>query len=158
MRTIIKRCLLFLLVMLLPLLLDSPAVQAANNSVKVFLTGTGVGTFPQAPGGLSAFGFWVSCGSDSTNPSVGQCSGAMYVYALQLARPVAGSITELPSGACLISLHSPDGAIVASLTNTPPVTIGPTNTVTVAFSSPSGGGSTTNAVVNIVTAFVTSGR
>jgi hypothetical protein len=71
----------------------------------------------------------------------------MHVSSLQ--RQVIGSFVQLSSGAYLISVHSLDGAIVASLTNTPPVTGGPTNTVYVAFSSPPGGGSTTTAVVYV---------
>jgi len=149
MRTVVKLSVLLLLVMVLPITLCSPTVQAAMNSEQVVFSGTGSGVFPSAPGHSSPFGFWVWCESDSTNPYVGACAGAMYVYALGLTRHVSGTITELSSGAYLMTVHSSDGAIVASLTNTPPVTKGPTNIVTAAFSSPAGAGKSTNAVVNV---------
>src|SRR5436309_4803347 len=150
MRTVIKRSSL-LLVMLISLMY-SPTAHATYDSVKVVFSGTGVGNFPTARGGSSAFSFWVGCAASSGPPGalspyfMSPCAGTMAVYGLQLTRQVIGSFIQGTDGAYLISVHSLDGAIVASLTNTPTVTGGPTNTVTVAFSSPSGGGSTTNAV------------
>ena len=156
MRTVIKRSSL-LLVMLVSLILHSPAAHASYSSVKVILSGAGVGNFPTARGGSSAFSFWVGCAASSGPPGslspyfMSPCAGTMAVNGLQLTRQVIGSFIQGTDGAYLISVHSLDGAIVASLTNTPTVTGGPTNTVTVAFSSPSGGGSTTNSVVYIPT-------
>jgi hypothetical protein len=70
----------------------------------------------------------------------------MQIHGLQ--RQVIGSFVQLSGVSYLISVHSLDGAIVASLTNTPPVTGGPTNTVYVAL-GPFGGVSVTNAVVYV---------
>jgi hypothetical protein len=122
------------------------AAQAANNSEQVIFSGTGFGTFANQP---SPFGFWIWCEADSVNPYQGNCAGSIYIYGLGLVKGVSGddAITEPSEHMYVITVGSRDGAIACTLTNTPPITRGPTNTVSVTCTSPSGGGTVTNAVV-----------
>jgi hypothetical protein len=128
---------------------------AANNSEQVVFSGTGVGTFTPSGGHPTAspFGFWIWCESSSGNPYLGQCSGAMYFYALGIVKGVEdGSITELSDGIYQISVidRATGGSVVnCMLTNEPPLKSGPRNTVDVSCTAPFGSGQATSSVVNV---------
>ncbi len=129
-------------------------VHAANNSEQVVFSGAGFGTFTPAGGSptVSPFGFWIWCESDSGNPYVGQCNGAMYFYALGITKGVEdGSITELSDGIYAIHILSrkDNGLTVDCTLTNESSNKGPTNTVDVACTAPAGTGQTTNAVVNV---------
>src|SRR2546425_4489064 len=119
--------------------------HAANNSEQVVFSGTGFGNFAGTP---SPFGFWIWCEATSHNPYAGNCAGSMYFYALGLVKHVGGdnAITEPQDGQYVITISSRDGSVGCTLINTPPITQGPTNTVSVSCSAPGGGGASTNAV------------
>jgi hypothetical protein len=115
---------------------QSPAEQ-------IVFSGTGNST-------LGPFGFWVwSEDEDASNPYHGEANGAIYLYALHLTKHVEGEVEEVGEGSYRMTLSSSDGSIVATLTNVPPVVKGPHNTVLATFSTPSGTGSSTSAVVNV---------
>ena len=121
--------------------------QSSKHSEQVVFSGTG---FNENLG--SPYGFWIWCEADSTNPYQGICNGAMYVYARGLTKHVSGTITESPAGSSTyhMMVGSSDGSIIATLSNTPPVQQGPHNTVTVDFTEPAGGTSSSdNNVVNV---------
>jgi hypothetical protein len=143
------RLLLICAVLASGLLVGSGATMAANNSEQVVFSGVAGQDSTFAYG--SPIGFWVWCESDSLNPYEGNCVGALYVYALGLTKHVSGddAITENGGGSYTMHVQSSDGSFNCWLTNTAPVTHGPTNTVTVSCSAPSGSASTTTAVVNV---------
>lgn len=129
-------------------------VHAANNSEQVVFSGTGFGTFTVGDQTkVSPFGFWIWCESDSGNPYVGQCNGAMYFYAFGIVKGVEdGSIVETSDGIYQINILSrkDNGATVnCTLANESAATKGPTNTIDVSCTAPAGSGQSTNAVVNV---------
>lgn len=128
------------------LVASSSIAQAANNSEQVIFSGTGFGTFANT---ATPVGFWIWCEAESHNPYAGECNGSMYFYALRIVKHVVdGSISEPSEGMYQISVVSSDGSISCTLTNVPPITKGPTNTVNVSCATPSGSGQSTSAVVN----------
>lgn len=128
--------------------------RAANNSEQIIFSdsGTGSGTFVNPSTGnreSTPFGFWVWCEGDSTNPYQGNCQGAMYFYAFAITKHVSGTVAETATpNSYMMSVASSDGAVHCALTNTPPITKGLTNTVSVVCSAPSGSGSDKRAVVH----------
>jgi hypothetical protein len=125
----------------------------AQSSQQVVFSGTGLGTFAlgtNAPK-VSPLGFWIWCEGASTNPYAGACNGAMYFYAFGITRPVDGSVAG-SNGTFTMTVHSPGPTFRCTLTNVPPVTSGPTNTVNVSCTAPgalTGSGSSKNAVVKV---------
>jgi len=145
-RTVLMR--LILVVAALPVLvIPSARVQAANNSVQVIFSRTAT---PEAVGTFGPFGYWIWCQAPLTNPGAyaGQCSGSIYFYAIKLAAEhVDGTIAKLAEGQYQMKVHSADWFCL--LTNTPPVTSGPTNTVVVNCSNPMGVGIGTGSIVHV---------
>ncbi len=122
----------------------SRARAAASEQIVFSNNATGFGTFG---GTATPFGFWVWCEGDSANPYQGECNGSLYFYALGLIKHVTGTVTEPAEGQ--YQMHVTAGsAIDCTLTNVPPVTKGPTNTVNVSCKNPAGKGTST-AVVNV---------
>ena len=132
---------------------------AANNSEQVVFSGAGSGTFSLNGGDptLTPFGFWIWCESDSGNPYVGECHGAMYFYALGITRAVEdageGAIVENGEGLYSISVvdKKGQGLISCTLTNSSD-DHGPSNMITVGCTAPGaiiGSGSSPNSVVNV---------
>jgi hypothetical protein len=128
----------------------------AADLPQVTFSATGA-SFGLSGGGTTPFGFWVWCDAGPAS-SYGDCSGSMYFYALSPQTvPVTGSITLPTVDTYTMSVASPpsrafpDG-VSCTLTNTPPVTPGPTNNVTAVCTSPSGKGTAANAVVAVSTA------
>ena len=120
-----------------------PAPKKTSSAEQIVFSGTGSST-------LGPFGFWVwSESAEATNPYHGEVAGAVYLYALGLTKAVDGTISEGPDGVYHISFFSSDGSIVGTLVNATPVVHGPRNTVWATFSTPSGSGVSTTAVVNI---------
>ncbi len=139
---------LFLVVAALPaLVIPTARTQAANNSEQVIFSRTAT---PEAVGTFGPFGYWIWCEATLTNPGAyaGQCSGSIYFYAIKFApEHVDGRIIELAEGKYQMTVHSADWS--CTLTNMPPVTSGPTNTVVVNCSKPWGTGTGTGSVVNV---------
>jgi hypothetical protein len=116
-----------------------------HHSEQIVFSGTGVGDF-------GPFGFWIWCqDADSNTPYAGECNGAMYFYALHLTKGVEGEVSELSEGIYQMTVASRKGSSVScTLTNaSEEISSGPTNTVNVACTTPSGSGTSTNAVVNV---------
>jgi hypothetical protein len=99
----------------------------------------------------SPAGFWIWCESDSGNPYVSNCAGAMYFYALGITEGVFGddAVTEHPDGTYTLAVHSADGTVDCTLTNFLPLRHGPANRVDVSCTTPSGSATSHNAVVNV---------
>ncbi len=73
----------------------------------------------------------------------------MYFYALGITKHVAGMVTEIATDTYQMSVVSTkDASVDCTLTNVPPITSGPTNTVNVTCTAPSGSGTATS-VVNV---------
>ena len=123
------------------------SVQATANSEQMVFSGVAAAgsTFEQR----TPAGFWIWCESDSTNPYVGECQGAMYFYALGLTKHVEGEITEIGSDRYSMDVSSADGSIVCTLANPAAPKHGPHNEVDVSCSTPAGEATSFNAVVNV---------
>jgi hypothetical protein len=125
---------------------------ADQHSEQIIFSGTGFGTFNDTP---SPFGFWIWCqDADSSTPYAAECNGAMYFYALGITKGVEGEVTELSEGIYQMTVASRKGSSVScQLTNElngeGELNQGPTNTVDVTCTTPSGSGQSTNAVVNV---------
>ena len=121
--------------------------QSPQNSEQVVFSGVAfaASTFPNN----TPAGFWIWCESDSSNPYLGECQGAMYFYALGLTEHVAGEITEVGGGLYSMDVSSRDGSIACTLKNAAPPVRGPRNTVDVSCATPSGSAISPNAVVNV---------
>jgi hypothetical protein len=130
---------------------SQPALAQASR--QVIFSGGGLGTFALGAGApkTSPFGFWIWCEGASTNPYAGACNGAMYFYAFGITRPVDGSVAG--SGSTFtMTVHSPGPTFHCTLTNVPPVTTGPTNTVHASCTAPGtliGTGTSKSAVVRV---------
>ena len=125
----------------LPLALITQApVASAERSEQVVFSGIG-------SGGFGPFGFWVWCQVETSNPYETDCNGSMYFYQLGLVKHVTGDVSEPADDQYQMDLASADGSVACTLTNEPPIVSGPHNTVDASCSSPSGKGSSTNAVV-----------
>jgi hypothetical protein len=132
---------------------------AANNSEQVVFSGAGSGTFSLNGGDptVTPFGFWIWCESDSGNPYVGECHGAMYFYTLGVVRSVedAGPGAIIENGEGLYSISVVDkkgqGLIFCTLTNSSD-NPGPSNMITVGCTAPGaiiGTGLAPDSVVNV---------
>ena len=129
---------------------ESRVVKADNHSEQVVFSGIG---FAAAGDWASPVGFWIWCEADSTNPYVGRCSGAMYVYFQGITTGVNGTISEAPDGIYHMDVNSNQGASVlhALLWNSDAPVKGPRNAVGVVITTPAGtsAGGTGTAVVNV---------
>jgi hypothetical protein len=129
--------------------LSTASARGPNASEQVVFSKTGA--FSPS---LGPFGFWIWCEADSANPYQGECNGSMYFYAFGTPKHVIdGSITELEEGQYAIHVisSSDNGASVdCTLTNSPPPTRGPTNTIAVSCTEPTSGTATADgSVVNV---------
>jgi hypothetical protein len=92
----------------------------------------------EAEGSLGEAEFWIWCAVDDAG-GYDDCNGAMRFDDLHLARHVEGEVTEIAEGMYRMDVASTlDDSVACTLTNLPPITRGPTNTVTVSCSTPSG--------------------
>ncbi len=146
MKKLIVATLALTLLLTVTVSLASPAFAASSE--QVVFSGTGFGSFQNTP---TPFGFWIWCEGDSSNPYHGQCSGAMYFYALGIVKHVVdGNITELPEGNYSITVLSTlDNTVNCTLVNALPIRSGPDNTVTATCTAPAGTGTSFNAVVTV---------
>jgi hypothetical protein len=119
------------------------AAASAANSEQVVFSGIG------APNSASdtPTGFWIWCESDSNNPYVGNCAGAMYFYALGITESVTGEITENGPGLYSMDVHSADSSVVCTLSNPHAPKRGPKNEVDVGCTVPVDNATSFNAVV-----------
>lgn len=115
-----------------------------HHAEQIVFSGVGFST-------LGPFGFWLwSMDEDAHPPYRGEAAGSVYLYALGLTRGVEGEVVETSEGVYEISVAARrDSAIVATFTNVPPTVHGPNNTVNAVFTTPSGTGTSTSAVVNV---------
>jgi hypothetical protein len=100
----------------------------------------------EADGPSGEVGFWVWCAVDEAG-NYDDCSGAIHFDDLKLARHVEGEVSEPEEGIYVMDVASSDGAIACTLTNEPPITRGPTNTVNVSCDSPSSTATADDAVI-----------
>jgi hypothetical protein len=120
---------------------------SAASSEQIVFSGTGFSPSAGVP-----FGFWIWCQSDeSSTPYAGQCAGAMYFYSLGITKHVddVAPLAEPVDGKYVMAVASRDGSVSCTLSNDPPPTSGPTNTVHVSCTGPTSfaDGLSTNAVV-----------
>lgn len=93
----------FVLTLLAGLALPGRAapVRASQAEQIVFSGQTPPGSFAAGP-----FGFWVWCeDAEAGNPHASFCAGSIYFYALELIRPVRGTVAENP-GRLPVSLRT----------------------------------------------------
>ena len=135
----VRRLAILLMVASLALLLFPAAGHAAGKEQIVF-SGEADGTFGEV-------GFWVWCAVDEAG-AYDDCSGALHFDDLGIARHVEGDVSEPNEGQYVMDVASTrDDAVACTLTNTPPITSGPTNRVDVSCSSPFGSATTSDAVI-----------
>jgi hypothetical protein len=127
-----------------PMVHSSAGQGGAHHAEQIVFSGVGFSS-------LGPFGFWLwSQDEEARPPYRGEAAGAVYLYALGLTRGVEGEVVETSEGVYEISVAARrDSAIVATFTNVPPTVHGPNNTVNAVFTTPSGTGSSTSAVVNV---------
>ncbi len=141
-------CVLTVIAIVLGVALTATAQSASKQ---VVFSGIGLFSYTSANPADKAFGFWIWCEGESTNPYHGACSGAMYFYGLAITKHVAGGVTEQAEGVYQMTVASTADDTIQSctLTNVTPITNGPHNTVNVSCVLPAGTGSVTHAVVNV---------
>jgi len=100
----------------------------------------------EADGSLGEVGFWVWCAVDEAG-NYDDCNGAIQFDDLHLTKHVDGEVSELDDDVYQMDVSSSDGTVGCTLTNTPPITHGHTNTVDISCSAPSGTATSTDAVV-----------
>jgi hypothetical protein len=101
----------------------------------------------EASGAGGEVEFWVWCAVDRAG-GYDDCSGALRFDDLRLARHVTGDVSEVADDAYQMDVSSTlDDSVQCRLTNSPPITSGPTNTVTVDCSTPSLHATTDDAIV-----------
>ena len=75
------------------------------------------------------------------------CNGAMYFYALGIAKGVFGTVSE-SAGIYTMTVGSVDGSVACELSNAPASLLrGPRNVVEIACTAPSASATSSNAVV-----------
>src|SRR5207244_406744 len=94
----------------------------ADSTEQVIFSGNGTITTSSNPALVGTpFGFWIWCEAEASNPYIGECKGAMYVYALRLTKHVEDAvepgITEPSPGIYVMNVASRDGTITATLQN-----------------------------------------
>jgi hypothetical protein len=133
----------------IPAFAKPTSAPPANQMV---FEGVGTGTFNAR---TMQFGFSVRCYGAN-------CVGALVLGGPSAVTYVTGTVTQLQQDTYMLSVSAaptangtlpPTGVIPpisCSLANTPPLTQGETNTVTMTCSSPAGSGISTNAMVEVV--------
>jgi hypothetical protein len=125
------------------------SIASAEAAEQIVFSGTGFGTFN---GTETPFGFWIWCeDEEANNPYAEECNGAMYFYALGITKGVKGDVEEISEGIYQMTVASRKGSSVSCIlvNESDEPTQGPTNTVDVTCTTPSGSGQSTNAVVNV---------
>ena len=132
---------------------------AANNQIQVIFSGAATGNFGAHTGNAN-FNIWCKLTPGPNANSYGvDCAGSMYFRSLGITREVEetdSGVTENPStGAFQMHVQSmvdSGHSVNCFLTNVPPVTRGPTNTVNVnCISTPTFGTGSSNTATVIVT-------
>jgi hypothetical protein len=101
----------------------------------------------EAEGSFGEVGFWIWCAVDESG-NYDDCSGALAFDDLHLVRHVEGEVTEPDEDVYQMDVASTrDGSVACTLTNVPPITHGPTNSVDISCTVPSGTATATDAVV-----------
>lgn len=118
--------------------LAAAAPAGAQGKEQIVFSGEGTGSFEAE--------FWIWCAVDEAG-GYDDCAGAMRFDDLALTRHVEGEVSELAEDQYQMDVSSRDGAVACTLTNEPPITHGPANTIDIVCSSPPGTATSTNAVV-----------
>ncbi len=105
---------------------------------QVWFEGVGSGTFNSK---AMQFGFSVRCYGAS-------CVGTLDLGGTSAGYVTTGTVTQLQQDTYMMSL-SATPSISCSLANTPPITQGETNAVTMTCSSPAGSGISTDATIEV---------
>ena len=101
----------------------------------------------EAEGSVGEVGFWIWCAVDPAG-SYDDCNGALQFDDLHLTRHVEGEVAEIGEDVYQMDVESTrDDSVSCTLTNSPPITHGHTNTVDITCSSPSGSATSNDAVV-----------
>ena len=142
---------MFLLLMIctFPILLSARATPSPSG--QILFEGIGSGTFNSQ---AMPFGFSIRC--YGTN-----CVGAIGLGSSNTVSYVTGTVVQVQQDTYMLSVSSaqtPTGtlppstppSVACSLVNTPPITSGGANTVTMTCSSPAGSGTSTDAIVDVV--------
>jgi hypothetical protein len=128
----------FLSVTMLILVAVAPA--SAEGKEQVVFSG-------ESEGSLGEVGFWIWCAVDEAG-NYDDCNGALAFDDLGFVRHVEGEVTEPEEDVYLMDVASTrDAAVACTLRNEPSITAGPTNTVDISCSTPTGSSSTDDAVV-----------
>ncbi len=118
-----------------------PVVAQADATQVVFSATAEPGSIFGGTGSDKHYGFWIWCEASGTSPYSGVCNGSMYFYAFAIfTEHVTGAVTlngELATMRVSSSATAPE-YINCTLSNIPPVTAGPTNSVMVTCTTPSG--------------------
>jgi hypothetical protein len=123
----------------LALLAIGPAAVAQGREQVIFSG--------EAEGSLGEVGFWIWCALDESG-NYDDCSGVLAFDDLHLVRHVEGEVSEPDEEVYQMDVTSTrDGSVACTLTNVPPITPGPTNTVDISCTAPSGTATATDAVV-----------
>lgn len=135
-------------------LLIGGVATARGQSEQIVFSGTGSGTFNDRE---TPFGFWIWCQDE--NPAdvdyAGECAGAMYFYGLGITKAVEGEVEEgANEGEYIMTVMSRKGTSVScvlrnELNTEGEISHGPHNIVHVDCTTPTGGGTSENAVVNV---------
>jgi hypothetical protein len=138
-----RRFVVAALVLALPIAIAGLSVPAgAERSEQLVFSGDGEGSFGEVE-------FWIWCQVESENPYETDCNGAMTFDDQGIhGTHVTGDASEPEDGVYQMDVASSSGNIDCTLTNEPPIVHGPHNTVDIDCSSPSGSGTSTDAVVN----------
>jgi hypothetical protein len=129
---------MFLSVAMLILVTAAPA--GAEGKEQVVFSG-------ESEGSLGEVGFWIWCAVDEAG-NYDDCNGAMAFDDLGFVRHVEGEVTEPEEGVYLMDVASTrDASVACTLVNVPEITHGPTNTVEISCSTPSGSSTSDDAVV-----------
>ena len=147
-RTVMPRLLAMGVIIAAIAALVATAVPAsAARHEQIVFSGEANGTFDNVS---TDVGFWIWCAVDPAG-DYDDCNGAMHFDALMPSKHVSGEVTELGVGESQqyqMDVTSTDGSVACTLTNTPPITRGPTNTVSISCSSPSGSATTSTATIS----------
>jgi hypothetical protein len=124
--------------LVLALIMSGPGAFAAQHEQVVF-SGEAEGSFEVE--------FWIWCAVDQSG-NYDDCNGAVRFDDLHLARHVEGEVAEVGEDVYQMDVASTrDDSVSCTLTNSPPITNGPTNTVTVDCTTPGGSAVGTDVVV-----------
>ncbi len=124
-----------------------PAAGAPSNKAnKIIFSGGGSGSFAGMP---SLFAFQIRCQNGQNGPASGPCSGTMYFFGLGMVQGLGGTFVQTDGVSYRMTVAASDGSanVICTLVTSGTISRGPTNTMNVTCTAPSGSGSSSSAVV-----------